>query len=133
MNCLIESKREERVFKLAYNMALKSTSKFRLGAVLIKGNKIVSCGFNLMQKTHPLQQKYSIKKDITLGIHAELHCIIGVSAKDLLNSNMYICRIYKNGLTAMAKPCYACQRLLYEFGIYNIYYTTGNGFDTLTL
>jgi len=123
MNCLIESKREERVFKLAYNMALKSTSKFRLGAVLIKGNKIVSCGFNLMQKTHPLQQKYSIKKDITLGIHAELHCIIGVSAKDLL----------KNGLTAMAKPCYACQRLLYEFGIYNIYYTTGNGFDTLTL
>ena len=111
-----------RVLNLARNMALKSRSKFRLGAVLVKKNRVVSAGFNSMLKTHPLQQKFNDGK-YTIGIHAELHACLGVSAKDLEDSEIYVVRLRRDGQFALAKPCQICEKFLYSVGVRCAHYT----------
>ena len=112
---------------LAKNMALKSTSKFRLGAVLVKRGRVISTGFNMMNKSHPIMQKYSEDIDFTLGLHAEVHACIGVAASDLYASELWVCRLYKSGQFAMAMPCKVCRRFLIDVGIKKVHYTNLEG------
>jgi len=120
------------VMELARNIALKSTSKFRLGAVLSKKNRVISTGYNQMEKTHPLMQKIS-KTNYTLGLHAEIHCCIGVSAKDLLNSDLYVYRVKRNLEPALARPCAACYTFLCDVGVRRVHFTTPNGVSTIRI
>lgn len=116
---------------LAYNMALKSTSRFRLGAVLVKRRKVISTGFNQMKKTHPLMQRHNPRKDILLGLHAEIHSCIGVPAAQLESADVWVARVYANGRLAMAMPCKVCQNFLREVGVKNVYYSTGTGKNSM--
>ena len=108
-------------------MALKSISKFRLGAVLVKKGRVISTGFNIMRKSHPIMQKYSENIDFTLGLHAEVHSCIGVSANDLHASELWVCRLHKNEEFAMARPCLTCQKFLIDIGIKKVYFTNLEG------
>lgn len=119
---------------LAKNMALKSVSKFRLGAVLVKKGRVISTGYNDMNKSHPIMQKYLGKRDFTLGLHAEVHSCIGVSASDLLGADLWVCRLHKDGSLAMARPCQVCQRFLADVGIRRVHFTDNSGqVECLTL
>ena len=114
-------------------MALKSPSRFRLGAVLVKKHNIISTGFNLMRRTHPISSKYNVKS-WSIGIHAELHCTIGLSMNELQGSSMYIYRILKNGQPANSKPCKMCQHFLADVGVKKAHYSLGEGkFGTIKL
>lgn len=113
--------------RLATNMAKKSVSKFRLGAVLARKNRVISTGFNAMHKTHTIMQKYNVDKSWAPGLHAEVHACIGVPAADLFGSDLYVARILKNGEVAMAKPCVICQKFLNDVGIRRVYYTNQQG------
>ena len=113
--------------KLAVSMARKSVSRFRLGAVLARKNRVLSTGFNDMRKTHPLQQKFSLDKSFTLGLHAEVHTCIGVSAADLLGADLYVARILRDGSIALAKPCNVCTKFIQDVGIRRVYFTKENG------
>ena len=120
-------------FEQAANMARKSISRFRLGAVLVKKSQVISAGFNAMHKTHTLMQKYNLDKSWTPGLHAEVHACIGVPAADLYGADLYVTRILKNGETAMAKPCAICQKFIADVGIRRVYYSVANGkFEELT-
>ena len=114
-------------FRLAVNMAKKSPSRFRLGAVLVKRNKIISAGFNMMHKTHTLMQRYNMDKSWTPGLHAEIHACIGVPMADLEGASLYVVRILKDGSLAMSKPCLICQRFIADVGISNVFYVERNG------
>lgn len=118
--------------ELAIRMANKSTSRFRLGAVLFHRNQVISTGYNCMKKTHPLQQKFS-RKEITLGLHAEIHACLGVSVSDLIRSEIYVARILRNGSLALAKPCQVCQKFLEDVGISKVTYTTAAGHEVMSL
>lgn len=111
---------------LAITMAQKSTSRFRLGAVLTRRRKLISIGYNHMTKTHPLQHKFH-DKDFTIGIHAEIDCCIGISAGDLKGAEVCVVRLLRNGRIAMAKPCTVCRKLLRWVGIKEVVYSTGIG------
>lgn len=113
----------EHFIKLALNTAFRSKSKFRLGAVLVKKGRVLSFGVNDMKKSHPRQSKYIKNKEFFLGLHAELHAIIGVSARDLDESTLFVGRVLKNGVPALAKPCQACENLLREAGVREVYFT----------
>ena len=113
-------------FKLANTQAKKSVSKFRLGAVLVKKNRIISTGYNDMRKTHTLMQKFNTDKSYTPGLHAEVDACIGVDRADLEGSDIYVVRILKDGYLAMAKPCKICQKFLIDVGIRRVYYSTGD-------
>lgn len=109
--------------KLAVKLAEQNQNKFKLGAVLAKGGRVISTGINL-NRTHPLAQRYSKKP---IGYHAELAaCLRGREMTQ--GCTIYICRVLKkDGKLAMAKPCPCCTQILQLFGVDRIYYTAKDG------
>ena len=115
--------RDEQFLQLAIDAAFRSKSKFRLGAVLVKKNRVLSFGVNNMKKTHPACARPGVRPEFSTGLHAEVDATVGVSKGDLERSKLYVARILKNGKPAMAKPCEGCTRHLRELGIREVIYT----------
>lgn len=93
---------------------------------LILKNRIISVGYNLSFKTHPLAKKYNHR---FCSIHSELKCIKNFPYPLDYLSKCYLIniRIMKNGKLGMAKPCIRCQRLLEDFDIRHIIFSNENG------
>lgn len=103
-------------------------SKFRVGAVIVDGNKIISKKFNEM-KTHPIQKYYndianndSKVRRSSNCIHAEVNAIISASKKnfDGNNSTIYIGRINKENQLLCSFPCHSCYTAIKDYGISRI-------------
>ena len=114
--------RKKAVHRIAINMALKSPSKFRVGAVVFKKN-ILSAGYN-QRKTHPLLSK--IGNQFMKGLHAELHACIGLDAEQMEGASIYVVRLKLDGSIGLAKPCKMCQTYLREVGFKTAYYSTNS-------
>lgn len=120
-------------FRLAVKLAGMSKSKFRLGAVLTRKKHVISVGINKMKTTHPTQQKYSLDGTL-MGLHAEVHACLGVNEEQFYKSELYVARIKKNGIVAMAKPCDDCHRFLTNVGVIKVHYSTDfNSIETIKL
>jgi len=117
-----------RHFELAAKTALRSDSKFRLGAVLAKRNRAISWGWNDMRRTHPIMREYNYDKAWVPGVHAEIDACLGVDRDDLNNADVYVVRIRKDGSYGLAKPCLICTRILKSMGISRAYYSTEEGY-----
>lgn len=104
---------------------------YKLGAVMMIGNKVLSVGYNIT-KTHPIQKKYNIERGYDPNVknngqvHAEMMCLINTKYLDVDWSkvSLYIYREHKDHTTAIAKPCPACEKAIRERGINAVYYTT---------
>jgi len=92
---------------------------FRLGAVLVHRNSIVSVGLN-SYKTHPLMAA----RTEWPFLHAEQNAIIRAGLDNCEGLDLYIARVLKNNDLAMSKPCKVCIELIKDVGIKNIYYST---------
>ena len=94
----------------------KSKHKFKMGAALVRKNKVLSCECNL-DKTHPYYGRGYWKK-----IHAEAHAIYKARKKfgDLTGSVLYVYRKNWN----LAKPCGSCMSLIKQHGIVKVVYTS---------
>ena len=117
----------------AIEEALKSTDfKHKVGCVIIdRYGKVIAKACNI-RKTHPLQNKYSIRvlefnKDY---LHAEVAALIKCRKDPYA---IYVARTNKNGVVGLAKPCPICMLAIQESGIKQIVYTTKNSFETLVL
>ena len=133
-------KQIKKYFSIAKEYSLYSDfPKIHIGAIIVYKNKVVSYGYNTT-KQHPLQAKYNKYRTIdgkpcdvcqmNNTLHAELMSIINLlrTFKDNLNKcSIFVYREYKNGSTALCKPCEGCEKALHDIGIKNIYYTTNNG------
>jgi len=113
--------RLNKMLKHAIRVSELSEYKFQLGAVIFRKNQIISLGFN-KNKTHPLPNRYN--KHGT--IHAEVDAILHADPDLLSGSSILVCRHLKNGSPAMAKPCKMCERILFDFGIRDVYWTTNS-------
>ena len=126
--------------KLAHNACYYSdNNKARLGCVLVYKNKVISVGWNMENKTNPLQKQYnalrgydpesSVAKNT---IHAEFSAMVKVKDEDLdFNKiHLFVYRIKKNGAVGYARPCPACMGFAKNLGIKHIYYSTENGQNT---
>jgi deoxycytidylate deaminase len=105
--------------------SLKSKCRFKLGAVIAKGNRILARGYN-ENKTHPRFGSGRFKM-----LHAESAAILDAVRKgvDMEGATMYVFR-YNNNL---AKPCECCQRMIDHYGIAKVVYSDGLNFsDFLT-
>ena len=101
--------------RVAKKQAYQSRSRFKIGAAIAKGNKILSAAHNIM-KTHPEfgSGKY-------MNLHAEGHAIYKAirMGLDLNGATIYIYRKNNN----LAKPCKFCQALINKYGITNVVYS----------
>lgn len=123
---------------MANNACYYSDNKrARLGCVITYKNKILSVGWNLQNKEHPLQKQYNKYRNYDPEastskntIHAECHALIRTKNLDVdwSKANIFVYRIKKDGSKGLAKPCPACEAMIKAKGIKNIFYSTENGY-----
>lgn len=103
--------------------AKKSKHKqHRVGAVVVKGGRILSYGHNQIRPSKELK---------TETIHAEeaaiLQAIKTSGITSLANSKLYVTRYTKAGAVGLSKPCVRCMGLIRSCGIRKVYYSTDYG------
>jgi len=113
----------------AIEVAESSTSKKKVGAVLIQKNKIVVSATNLERKTHPIQARFAERVGLhkKIYLHAEIAALI--KSKEVCDT-IIVVRLggHSHNELRMAKPCPVCSLALKEAGINKVYYSTDNGF-----
>ena len=118
-------------------VAIASDSPKRMGAILLKRNKIVSAATNSYTKTHPIQKwaaertaRLYNQKDYSMKqyLHCEINAII--KAKGELSDTIVVCRVGGHGGKEIrdARPCRICSGFLIQHGIFHVHYSTNYGF-----
>lgn len=107
------------LMRLAKRKAEKSKQSYKLGAVIAKGNKIISTGYNKKQ----INLKFGSGYNKTL--HAEGDAIRNAikNKKCLKGTTIYIWR--KND--RLSKPCKCCHKHIKKYGIKKVVYSGANG------
>ena len=129
------TKRDLRYFEIAKNISLSSTyPKIKIGAIVVIKKHIISFGVN-STKSHPIQKIYNkfrfdeMNRYSNHSLHAEVHALVSVPNNvDLSDANIYIYRQNMNGKLAMCRPCCSCMKMIKDYGIKKIYYTTEDGY-----
>ena len=102
----------------------KSTYKYRIGAVIFKGSRILSSGHNSIRSSS-ISPKYKLYPN---SIHAEQAALLGLDWSKLRGYSILTLKISKTKqFLGMAKPCSMCLTLLNTIGIKNIYYSNPIG------
>lgn len=116
--------RDGRFMNLAYKVAKQSCHKFPMGAVIVKGNRVLSLGTN-KYKTNPRQINFYDNRALC-STHAELNAIILCNGEKE-GATIYICRLLSNGKFGIAKPCKGCQHIIEASNIKRIVYSDYDG------
>lgn len=126
---------KQDILNQAVAVAMSSDAPKKMGAVLLKRNKIVSAATNSYTKTHPVQswcaertariygKEYALKQ----YLHAEIRAII--KAKGSVADTIVVCRVGGHGGKELrqGRPCHICSGFLMQNGINHIHYSTSNG------
>ena len=128
------NKRTSRFVGLALAESARSTyQRVRIGAVIVRGNYMISAGANLAT-SHPLQKKFNDAARRLAPqhcLHAELHAIVKAKDEDLSGCHIYVARLDKLGRWAHCRPCAACTLAIRLAGITEVTYTTPKGIVTI--
>ena len=113
------------IIKLAIDEAEKSVYRFRVGAVVFKGSRILSSGHNGIRSSriHPFYKKYNN------ACHAEQDAILNIKDWSTIKGcSILVVKISKKiGILSNARPCSMCQELLRYTGIKTMFYSNTNG------
>jgi tRNA(Arg) A34 adenosine deaminase TadA len=117
----------DNFLQLAIETAKSSPSKKRVGAILLKKNKVITTAVNLEKKSHPLQAKFAKRVGLwqKIYLHSEIHALI--KAREDADT-IVVARVNPQNKLRNAKPCPICSLALEESGIQNIWYSTDDGF-----
>jgi deoxycytidylate deaminase len=110
-------------FRMAEKTALKSPFvQHRLGAVVVKGGRVLSTGYNEVRYTKELDKP---------TLHAEQAAILKLLKQrrlsDLVGATLYVTRFTRGGAIGCSRPCPSCTNLIRSVGITNVHYTLDNG------
>lgn len=124
-------------FQLAKNACQYSdNNRARLGSIIVYKNKVLSVGWNVENKTNPLQEEYNKLRNYNVDVkftksslHAEFSAMFRIKHIDIDfgRVHMFVYRERKDGSIGYARPCEACIGFAKALGIKNIYYTTNSG------
>lgn len=112
------------IIKLCLLESEKSNYRFKIGAVVFKGNRILSSGHNEIRSSN-IPSKHKLYNN---SVHAEQAALLGTDWNKLKGCSILVMRCSKTkGNLSNAKPCPLCQKLLAHIGIRNIYYSNEMG------
>ena len=127
------NKINKRFFQIAKEISLLSTFKrTHIGAVVVEGKRVISTGFN-SNKTNPLQERYNRFRDFDEKLfpaceHAEVHALNNLIGKPVEWKRVSIYTYREaNGQRACSRPCKACEKLIKDLGIKNMFYVDMEG------
>ena len=90
-----------------------------MGAVLVKGSRILAVGHNQLRPSRIIG---------TETLHAEAAAILKLLKEgrqhDLVNASLYVTRYTRGGRIGLARPCDVCMSLIRSVGIREVSYTT---------
>lgn len=110
-------------YDLARNHQFDPSLEFNLCAVIVRGGRVLSTGFN-SRGWNPLSEHYRMN-DYACTIHAEVDAIMSGRKKIRFEgSKVYVVRVKSDGTVGNAKPCEMCQHVLFNYGIKRVYHTT---------
>ncbi|ASR76603.1 deoxycytidylate deaminase [Streptomyces phage Samisti12] len=98
---------------------MKSNMKQRHGAVIVKGGRVLSRGWNLLKNDPNNVSDEHIER--FCSVHAEAMAI--ARCKKAIGATIYIAR-NKSGNARHSKPCDACHAAIDAAGIARVVYTT---------
>ena len=135
---IIPTTRQNRYFKIARENALESNhtrhrknhQSIKIGAVIVKGNYVVSEGCN-KTKTHTQQHFNNLAANYLCPsprIHAEVDALMGSRYNDISGCEMFIYRELNDGRIGDCKPCKSCREAISKAGIKHLYYTSEEGY-----
>lgn len=98
-----------------------SFTRARVGAILVKGGRVLSSGYNQLRYTKRNGRSWP-------SVHAEEAAILRLlrqpcGLQQLAGATLYVSRIKKDGSTACALPCPDCTRLIQSVGIRKVIHT----------
>jgi len=123
----------------AIAMAQSSTSKKKVGAVLLRKSKIISTAVNLEAKSHPTQAHYGericreyndYRYSEQIYLHAEINCLIRARSDA---DTIIVVRVNRQNQLRMSLPCPICMLALKEAKIKHCYYTDNVGFNYINI
>lgn len=115
------------ILKKAIKEAKKSNMKtFRIGAVIFKGNRIISNGHNYKGFCGKIHPRYRNQRDT---VHAEQDAIIKYGNwEKLKGSSILTIRVGLSGKLSMSRPCEEiCIPLIKHVGIKEMFYSIHSG------
>lgn len=124
------------ILSQAVAVAMSSTSKKKVGSIILKKGRLVTSAVNLENKSHPIQASYGEKASCIHNnegfkqkqfLHSEINSLIKSKGK---GDTIIVARVGGKGgkELRMAKPCPVCSIALKEYGVKHIHYSTDNGF-----
>lgn len=119
---ILRMKRHENLIKRAVRVAHNSTYRWKHGAVVAKGNKVLGWAPNKFRNAPLVDEK-------NVSDHAERATLRELlkTREDLRGCTIYIARINRAGDTAMSRPCPDCMKAIIDAGIKEIVYTNEVG------
>lgn len=111
-------RRHENLIKRAVKVAQCSTYRWKHGAVVAKGNKILGFAPNKFRNA-PIVDEHNVSDHAERATLRELLKV----REDLRGCTIYIARINKQGGTMMSRPCADCMTAIVAAGIKEIVYT----------
>ena len=124
----------KRFFNIAKEISKLSTfHRSHIGCVVVEGRHIIATGCNEPTESY-IQRKYNKYRNFDADkypacVHAEikaLHTVMSKRNVDWDNVSIYTYR-EANGQRSCSRPCAACEKLIKDLGIKNIYYTDWDG------
>ncbi|WP_442816654.1 hypothetical protein [Streptomyces sp. NBC_01304] len=108
--------------ELALKCAAKSSCHYRVGAVLVRGGRVLAHAYN-RPRNHPA----------TDFRHATFHAeeVLLRKAANPRGATAYVARVGSAGTPRMARPCPRCQRALARSGVTLAHYTTAAGPESI--
>lgn len=117
----------EPFLRRAVEVASTSSSKKKVGAVLMNKNKVIATATNHDCKSHPVQAKWAEKVGLEekIYLHAEIAAMI--KARDDADKIVVVRLGGRSGEELrQSRPCKICEAYLRHAGIQHVYYSTGN-------
>ncbi len=136
---------DEYFINIARAVSARATClRRKYGAVITKGNIIVSTGYNGAPSgmkdcldvgkcsRKELQIPHGERYELCHSVHAEANAIIRASADELQGATIYISGSAAERSECDAEPCMMCKRMILNAGIAKVVYSDGNkGFFVL--
>jgi deoxycytidylate deaminase len=122
--CPLLTNAERRNLDRAAVAACMSTERFKHGAVLAVGKRVLAVGVNTF-RCNP-QSASDPKREASF--HAEVAVLRQLGYAVPSRAVLYVARVNKAGDTLLSAPCPNCQQEINRTGIRTVVYTTGDGY-----